>query len=96
MEKKTFTCAHCFTVLFSEVDALNHTCGKIVHKSIRSKKTRSDIFAEILSSMDISWGLAFMGLVIVNTVITHYMHIPFYPRLLESIAIGFAIPRLLK
>ena len=60
------------------------------------KRTRWGRFVDRLLSMDIGWGLAFMGLVVMNCVLVRHIDLTFAESLIESLSLGFAIPRLLK
>ena len=64
--------------------------------ALNMKPTRWGRFCARLWSLDISWGLAFMGLVVMNCVLIRHIDLTFTEALLESFALGFAIPRLLK
>lgn len=60
------------------------------------KRIRWGRFVDKLLSMDIAFGLAFMGLVVMNCVLIRHINLTFTESLIESLSLGFAIPRLLK
>lgn len=102
-----YHCLCCNANFDNEEDAAKHPCNKAfrmtngtitieMSKFTGLKRTRWGRFIDKLLSMDIGWGLAFMGLVVVNMFLVRHMNLSTWPALIESLAIGFAIPRLIK
>lgn len=106
---KRFLCLWCNGSFDSEEQMIKHThpCppefrminGTItveLSEAIQMKRTRWGRFLDQLFLMDIGWGLAFMGLVVMNCVLMRHINLTFTESLIESLSLGFAIPRLLK
>lgn len=102
-----FACLCCGSHFDNPEDAAKHPCnhsfmmknGVIsieMSKFTGLKRTRWGRFQDKILSMDIGWGLAFMGLVIVNMFVVLHMNLSTWPAIIESLSVGFAIPRLLK
>lgn len=60
------------------------------------KRMRKRGFKDKILSLDIGFGLAFMGLVIVNCILVRHINLSFSQSIIESFSLGFALPRLLK
>lgn len=67
-----------------------------VSEVLKLKRTRWGRFMDKLFSMDISFGLAVIGLTIVNGVIVGHFGFTIKEAVLEGLGIGLAIPRLIK
>lgn len=106
---KRFFCLWCKGSFESEQDIMAHThpCDPMfkmmngtitveLSETIKMKRTRWGRFMDKIFSWDISFGLAFMGLVIVNAIVMTKLGLNFKLSLVEGLAFGFAIPRLLK
>ena len=102
-----YSCLCCGAHFNNEDDACKHPCSKAfrIKNGIISiemsqvtglKQTRWGRFKDRLFSLDISWGLAFMGLVVMNCVLIRHIDLTFTESFIESLSLGFAIPRLLK
>ena len=107
MRKRIF-CLSCRCRFESDKAFSEHPCSPIfamypddelsreIKKAAQFKPSRLARFIDKLLSLDISFGLAFMGLVVMNCVLIWHINLTFTESLIESLSLGFAIPRLLK
>ncbi len=51
---------------------------------------------ELLYNLDISRGLAYIGIIVMNCVFIRHINISFTEGVIESLALGFALPYLIK
>lgn len=72
-----------------------HECAMTHGQIVGLRPMKMKLIDKILS-LDITWGLAFMGLVVMNCVLIRHINLTFTECLIESFSLGFAIPRLLK
>lgn len=102
-----FFCLCCKARFDSDEDFNKHGCNPMfkmargiitveLSEIIQLKRTRWGRFCEKFWSIDWGWGLAFMGLLIMNMVLTRHMNLTFSEAIVEGLALGFAIPRLIK
>lgn len=104
-----FVCLACSARFDNEADFYSHinpcnpvfkmTNGTItveLSEAIQMKRTRWGRFVHRFWELDFGFGLAFMGLVVMNVVLMHHLNLTFGEGIIEGLAFGFAIPRLLK
>jgi hypothetical protein len=95
---KTFFCMECKTGPFSVDEILQHGClppFKVLESIITCTKKPLRRFIDWLLQ-DITYGLAFMGGVIINAILIPHFHLSLGQSLLESFCLGFLLIRLLK
>lgn len=106
-EKKEFFCLACKTRFENEMQCNDHGCfhgfmmidGKLsieLSDVLKLKRTRWRRFCDKFWSIDWSWGLAFSGVVVINMVLLPHFHLSFGETIIESFALGLALPRLIK
>lgn len=96
---KTFFCMECKRGPFSVDEILQHGCippFNFIENTITCTKKSVWRFIDRILSWDISYWLAFTGLVTMNAVLIGHIDLSYKECLLEAIGFGFAIPRLLK
>ena len=106
---KRFLCLWCKGTFDCEKELMSHdhpcdprfrmidgTITVELSEAINMKCTRWGRFVDAILSVDIGFGLAFMGLVLMNCVLIRHIDLTFTESLIESLSLGFAIPRLLK
>lgn len=106
---KRFLCLWCNGNFDSEEQMIKHThpCppefrminGTItveLSEAIKMKRTRWGRFKDRFWELDWTWCLAFTGLVVMNAILVPHVGLTFKELIGESLALGFAIPRLLK
>ena len=98
----------CCSMNFVEEQAANaHPCNSSfmmkngvisvdISKFTGLKRTRWGRFFDKFWEIDWGWCLAFTGLVVMNAILLPHVHLTLGETILESLALGFAIPRLLK
>lgn len=102
-----YHCLCCDANFDNEDDALKHPCNKAfrmkngvisieMSKFTGLKRTRWGRFVDRVLELDIAWGLAFMGIVVMNCVLIRHINLTPTEAIIESLSLGFAIPRLLK
>lgn len=102
-----FCCLCCDDHFINAEDASQHKCipGFMMKNGVISielsqvtglKRTRWGRFQDKLLSIDIGWCLAFMGLVVMNCVLVRHINMTLTECFIESLSLGFVIPRLLK
>ncbi len=91
MGKRNSFCLHCDVVMQHECE-MTHNRLELVEL----KRTRWGRFLDKFWSIDWSWCLAFMGLAVMNAILIPHIGLTFKESLGESLALGFAIPRLIK
>ncbi len=102
-----FHCLCCGMNFDNTEDASKHPCNSSfmmkdgvisieMSKFTGLKQTRWVRFKDKLFSLDISFGLAFMGLVVMNCVLIRHINLTFTESFLESLSLGFVIPRLFR
>ncbi len=79
-----------------EFRMINGTITVELSEAIKMKRTRWGRFKDRFFELDFGFGFAFMGLVVMNYFFTRQMNLTFIECVIEGLAWGFAIPRLLK
>lgn len=98
----SFSCLMCFGNFETQTGFLLHKCTmESVFKRMEvllkpEKLTRSQRFRMWLLSIDISYLLATLGVVTINTVFLYHFKFSFWEALIEGFSVGLVIPRLLK
>lgn len=104
---KDYFCLSCRSRFDNEPDWDAHPCNPIfkmidgrltveVSEALQMKRTRWGRFKDRLFELDISFGLAVIGLIIVNFILIRHVNLNFVESFFEGLGIGFAIPRLIK
>lgn len=96
-----FFCLLCKATFKNDEDVDKHLCHPLFKMTapievVGLKCTRLGRFMYKIFSMDIGWGLAVMGLVIINVIVLEHLGLKPPESIIEILAFGFAIPRLLK
>lgn len=96
---RTYFCMECKKGPFTPDNIAEHGClapFKIMESIITCTKKPVWRFIDRILSWDISYWLAFTGLVTMNAILIGHIGLSYKECLLEAIGFGFAIPRLLK
>ena len=98
---KIYFCLHCNAGSISKDKIEHKECQSpfyIVEADVSFKVSRTGWkrFVHWLLSLDIGYGLAFIGAVIINAIVLLHTDLSFNVRLFESFCLGLVLIRLLK
>lgn len=101
IKKEIFFCLACHASAFSREKIIHEACGLPIHiveaqVNFKMPRTRWVKFCDWFFSIDIGYGLAFMGAVIINVILLQHFNLSFKQGLLEAFCLGFVLIRLFK